>query len=329
MTVPEYLHCVEAPLDTWRYSGTNTSPCPRAASISEHRGMTSSEVRRVARALYELPPAEFTAARNQAARDASQRSDAAAIKRLPRAQAPAWAVSALVREDAALFDELLELGERLREAQDDRDPVALRSLGAERQKALSRASGRTRELADAADVTLSGSAMIEVSQTLQAAMTDPDAAALVRDGLLVRGLAVTGWEPVRLDGAAALPPEGVSAGRRTRAARPRASAADPEASERERKAAEDAAWSALDDVTTAHQSVADLANDLADLAGRRAELETERTDIEEQLRGVESDLARVYHDIQVGERDRKAAERAEAQAKKRAKQAQDRLDRLG
>jgi hypothetical protein len=291
--------------------------------------MTSSDLRRVAKALYELPPAEFTSARNQAAREASQRSDAAAIKRLPRAQAPAWAVTALVREDPAIFGELLELGERMREAQESGDPVALRSLGGDRQKLLSRASARTREIADVAGVTLSGSAMIEVTQTLQAAMTDMDAATLVRDGLLVRGLAVTGWEPVQLEGAAALPPDGVSAGRRARAARPRASKADPEASERERKAAEAAAWSALDDVATAHRSVSDLASALDDLASRRAELEAERTDIEEQLRGVESDLSGIYHDIQVGERDRKAAERAEAQAKKRAKQAQERLDRLG
>jgi hypothetical protein len=297
--------------------------------MREHRGMTSSELRRVAKALYELPPAEFTSARNQAARDASQRSEAAAIKRLPRAQAPAWAVTALVREDEALFAELLELGERLRAAQEDRDPVALRSLGAERQKLLSRASSRARELADAAGVTLSGSAMIEVSQTLQAAMTDVDAAALVGDGLLVRGLAVTGWDPVRLDGASALPPEGVSAPRATRASRPRASGADPAAAERERKAAEAAAWSALDDVTAAHESVKTLAGRLDELASRRAELEAERTEIEEQLRGVEADLSEVYHGIQVGERDRKAAERAEVRARRKAKQAQERLDQLG
>jgi hypothetical protein len=291
--------------------------------------MTSSELRRVAKALYELPPAEFTAARNAAAREAAQRSDAAAIKRLPRAQAPAWAVTALVRGDDALFDELLDLGERLRSAQEDRDPVALRTLGAERQKLLSRASSRARELADAAGVTLSGSAMIEVSQTLQAAMTDPDAAALVRDGLLVRGLAVTGWDPVRLDGASALPPDGVSVARPARAARPRASGADPAVAERERKAAEAAAWTALDEVTAAHQSVSDLVGTLGDLASRRAELEAERAEIEEQLRGVESDLSEVYRDIQTGARDRKAAERAEVRARRKARQAQERLDQLG
>jgi hypothetical protein len=291
--------------------------------------MTSSELRRVARALYELPPAEFTAARNVAAREASPRSDAAAIKRLPRAQAPAWAVTALVREDEALFEQLMELGERLRVAQEDRDPVALRTLGAERQKLLSRASARARELADGAGVTLSGSAMIEVSQTLQAAMTDVDAAALVRDGLLVRGLAVTGWEPVSLDGASALPREGHAAAKPARTARTRASKADPAVAERERKDAEAAAWSALDEVTAAHQSVNDLVGALDDLAMRRGELEAERTEIEEQLRGVEADLAEVYHDIQVSERDRKAADRAEVRARRKAKQAQQRLDELG
>ncbi len=283
----------------------------------------------MAQALYELPPSEFTSARNAAARDAPQRSDAAAIKRLPRAQAPAWAVTALVREDGALFDQLLELGERLRSAQDEGDPVALRALGAERQKLLSSASSRARELSDAAGVTLSGSAMIEVSQTLQAAMTDVDAAALVRDGLLVRGLAVTGWDPVRLDGAAALPHEGGSPAKPARAARPRASAADPAVAERQRKAAEAAAWVALDEVTDAHRSVDELEGALDDLANRRTELEAERGEIEEQLRGVEAELSEVYHDIQAGERDRKAAERAEVRARKRAKQAQERLDQLG
>jgi hypothetical protein len=291
--------------------------------------MTSSELRRVAKALYELPPAEFTAARNAAAREASPRSDAAAIKRLPRAQAPAWAVTALVREDGVLFDELLDLGERLRIAQEDRYPVALRALGAERQKLLSRASSRARELADDAGVTLSGSAMIEVSQTLQAAMTDVDAAALVRDGLLVRGLAVTGWDPVSLDGASALPQEGGSAARPARAARPRASKTDPAITERERKAAEAAAWTAVDEVTAAHRSVTDLVGALDALASRRSELEAERSEIEEQLRGVESDLAEVYRDIQLAERDRKSAERAEVRARRRAKQAQERLDQLG
>jgi hypothetical protein len=291
--------------------------------------MTSNELRRVARALYELPPSEFTSARNAAAREAAQRSDAVAIKRLPKAQAPAWAVTALVREDGALVDELLELGERLRDAQEERDPVALRSLGAERQKLLSRASSRARDLADAAGVTLSGSAMIEVSQTLQAAMTDAGAATLVRDGLLVRGLVVTGWEPVKLDGASALPPEGVSVVRPARAAQPRASGADPAIAERERKAAEAAAWTALDEVAAAHQSVNDLRGTLDHLASRRTELEAERTEIEEQLRGVEADLSEVYHDIQLGERDRKVAERAEIGARRRAKQAQERLDHLG
>lgn len=297
--------------------------------MREYRRMTSSDLRRVAKALYELPPGEFTSARNAAAREASRRADAAAIKRLPRASAPAWAVTALMRDDGALFDELLELGERLRAAQEDRDPVALRSLGAERQKLMSRASARARELADAAGVTLSGSAMIEVSQTLQAAMTDMDAAALVRDGFLVRGLAVTGWDPVALDGASALPPEGVSVNRPVRATRSTASGADSAVAERERKAAEAAAWSALDEVTAAHQSVSEFEATLDDLASRRAELEAERGEIEEQLRGVEADLSEVYRGIQLGERDRKAAERAEVRARKRAKQAQERLDQLG
>jgi uncharacterized coiled-coil DUF342 family protein len=297
-----------------------------------------NELRTTARVLYALPPAQFTAARNRAAKDLAKgssknpatRAGAAALKRLPKASATAWAASAVAREDPELFARLLELGKKLRDAQAALDSAALRALAAERQRLVAEATARARELATQAGVAISASALVEVSQTLQAAVTDVDAAAAVSGGLLVRGLTVSGWEPVALEGAVALSaddsPTEPSVARPGRA---RASGLEPAAAARERKRAEDLAWQAVDDVAVARGRVEELDGELAELAAKRAELEEERSDIEEQLRGVESDLSAVYHDIQTATRNRKAAEREEARAARQAKQAKERLDRLG
>jgi DNA repair exonuclease SbcCD ATPase subunit len=297
-----------------------------------------NELRTTARALYALPPAQFTGARNRAAKELAKgasknpaaRPDAAALKRLPKASATAWAASAVAREAPELFDRLLELGQRLRDAQAALDSAALRTLAAERQRLVAEATERARELSTQAGVAISSSSLVEVSQTLQAAVTDADAAAAVRGGLLVRGLTVSGWEPVSLEGAVALSADGS----RTepsiaRPGRGRASGLEPAASAHERKRAEDLAWQAVDDVAVARGRVEELDGELDELASKRAELEAERAEIEEQLRGVESDLSTVYHDIQTATRNRKAAERDEARAARQAKQAKERLDRLG
>ena len=297
-----------------------------------------NELRAIARSLYELPPSRFTVARNQAALDASKnpalRAIAPTLQRLPKASPTAWAVTALARDDADFFDRLLDLGRRQREAQRALDPVEMRSLGTERQRLVADASSRARELAARAGVVLSGSALIEVGQTLQAAMTDEDAAAVVRGGLLVRGLTVSGWEPVALAGAEAVPANGPleAVGRTTTRARSRradASEADAEAGARERKQAEELAWQAVDDVANVRARVAEVDVTLHELAERRTELEAERAEIEEQLRGVEADLAEVYHGTQLANREKKAAERDHVRAARRAKQAQEKLDQLG
>ncbi|CAD5991088.1 hypothetical protein [Agreia sp. COWG] len=288
--------------------------------------MTPIDLRQAAKTLYQLPPADFTAARNRAVKSADQREDAAFLKRLPRASAAAWVVTALAREEPSSFEQLLDLGQRLRDAQEDLDHTNLRSLGAERHRLVARASERARLLAEGAGVALSSAAQIEVSQTLQAAMTDPDAAGAITGGLLIRPLVVTGFGPVDLAGAVAMPAEGApdalgAAG--TAAGR----ASDAKA--RARKRAEDEAFGAVDEVAEAHGRVAELDATLAELAQRRTELEQERAEIEEQLRGVEGDLAEVYRDTQLNNKEKRQAERDEARANRRARQAQQKLDQLG
>jgi hypothetical protein len=164
----------------------------------------------VASELYSLSPAEFTAARNQRASSETKGGDrqlGASIRRLPKPSVAAWAVNMLVRHRSDEVEALLELGDRLREAQDDLDSDAIRSLGRERHRMLSAIATSARGLGGELGTAVSESAAIEVQQTLQAAMGDAAAAAAVRSGALVRTFSGSGLDPVDLDGAVAVPVE--------------------------------------------------------------------------------------------------------------------------
>jgi hypothetical protein len=70
--------------------------------------------------LYQLPPGEFTAARNALAavrRKAGRRDEAGGIKALPRPSITAWVVNTLFWKHRKAFDRLLASGEGLRRAQ--------------------------------------------------------------------------------------------------------------------------------------------------------------------------------------------------------------------
>ena len=103
----------------------------------------------VARELYGLAPADFTAQRNARARDLTP-TDAALAKQVAALRKPspaAWVVNLLARERAEKLEELLRLGEQMRQAQEHFDRDALRRLGAERREAV---AGLAREAADLA-----------------------------------------------------------------------------------------------------------------------------------------------------------------------------------
>ena len=71
-------------------------------------------------ALFQLPPAEFTAARNALAgklKKAGKDEEADRVKGLPKPSLPAWAVNQLYWRHRKAFDQLIEAGERFRTAQ--------------------------------------------------------------------------------------------------------------------------------------------------------------------------------------------------------------------
>lgn len=168
--------------------------------------MTGDRALQEAEALYGLPPAEFTAARNSAAarlRDEGDRESSARVKALRKPVVAAWVVNLLVRRDAEEMAQVLDLGASLRQAQADLDGQALRELGRQRRRLVAAVAGKGRGLAKEAGVALSESVLRQVEETLHAAMVDTDAEAAVRTGLLVDPLSAAGAGTLRVASAVA------------------------------------------------------------------------------------------------------------------------------
>ena len=145
--------------------------------------------------LYGLTPPEFTPARDARAaeaRGAGERELAAAIKQLKRPSPAAWLANLLARHRPHRLDELLLLGDRLREAQ--------RRLAGEELKELARAShGVVAELvADAERLAASAGqqpspgSLRQLQETLDAGLADPDAGRALRAGCLTVALSYAG-----------------------------------------------------------------------------------------------------------------------------------------
>lgn len=236
--------------------------------------------------LYGLLPSEFTAARNAAAKDLDKaaRDKIMALKKPTPA---AWVVNLLVRQRPDQVDAVLDLGEQLREAQGDLDRDALAELTRQRRQLVGALAKQGVALADVAGQKVSNSVADEVAQTLQAGMSDADAALAVRSGRLVRPLEAIGLS-VDLEGAVAgdAPPPA------RRAKTPAVDELEEKRAEKRRREAD--AKRELEKAETAHEQaerkVADavrhrdsVAEQVADAAHRLKTLKADLADAEKQL----------------------------------------------
>src|SRR3954469_25943183 len=97
------------------------------------------ELDAIADELYALLPQDFTDARNaraKAVKSAGNRELASAIGALRKPSNGAWVVSQLVRERADLVDQLLDLADALRSAQETLSGPELRALSAQRHRVI-------------------------------------------------------------------------------------------------------------------------------------------------------------------------------------------------
>jgi hypothetical protein len=239
----------------------------------------------VAAELLSGPLAGFTAERNaraKAARADGDRDLAARIGALPKPSVSAWLIDLLAREAPDDLQRVLDLGDALRQAQDEADRPRLRELAVERRALLSEVARSTAKRAEETGQRVGETVLEEVQQTLQAALASPSAAAAVRTGRLVRALDADGFDPVDLDDAVAGgAPDGVSPGRGSArqgghgpADGEREAAARRAAEEHDRRlaAARDRAEEAVATARDAAATAEDRQRDAADLRKRLEEL---------------------------------------------------------
>ncbi|HEV8063609.1 MAG TPA: hypothetical protein VGP46_02200 [Acidimicrobiales bacterium] len=147
----------------------------------------------VADELYGLPPAAFTAARDgraAAAKSNGDRALAGAIKALRRPTVGAWLANLLARSHNEQLTELLALGPKLRQAQQELAGAEVRSLSQERRRLISALAAQAADIAAGAGQRPSQAALQELETTLGTGLVDPVAADLIRIGRVT--VALTG-----------------------------------------------------------------------------------------------------------------------------------------
>jgi hypothetical protein len=214
-------------------------------------------VREAAAELYSGDPAGFIQRRGDLAAQARASGDAAAAKAISGLRKPtrsAWAVNRLMREDPDVPTRLSALGAGLRAAEGALDGRKLRQLSQDRRELIAALTRQALAAAGARDAP--AAFQEEVAATLSAAVADPQVAAELREGSLVRpvqrsgfGFAVpAGDEPPDPAGNGDTPPSavrpkrsaagrrraGAGAGKQERAERQRAERERAERAERER-----------------------------------------------------------------------------------------------
>ena len=296
--------------------------------------------------LYGAAPEAFTERRSElaaAARDAGDRAAAKAITALRRPTRAAWVVNRLARADPGAPSRLAELAAALRAAQEARHGPRLRELSAARGALVDALTAKALAAADVADPP--PSLRLEVSQTLTAALADPEVAAAFAAGTLTRavqwsgfgmlpadaeqdeetnGTARTSGQPAAFtkngDTLAGETAKTASAVRRARAGADHAEAAAAErradAGELLAQAAAERAAQHREQYAEAERVVAAAATAAAEAVSAEDRLEAEVRDLEQRLTQARADLAAA----------RMRARHAES-AERRARQALDRLPR--
>lgn len=291
----------------------------------------------VADELYGLPAAEFTAARDAAAKSEEDRGLSTRIKALRRPTAAAWAVNLLVRREAEQIDQVLAVAESLRAAAEAMDGEELRALTRQRRQLTAALATTARSLAREQGVTLSTATTEQVEGMLTAAMLDPVAARVVRSGLVVTAFGSTGLEDLDPASVCAVPEavEGDGApvewhrapGVAAPGARPALSVVPDD--EVRLEAARERVEEATVELAAAEERLDHVEAIERTLSARRLQLQGEIDELRRRLAGLEDDVDAV--DDQAEENEAAKAEAvAEVEAARAEREAAQRaLDKLG
>jgi hypothetical protein len=293
----------------------------------------------VADELYDVPPEEFIALRTARQDEAKADGDKALAKEigaLPKPSAAAWVSNLLVRAQRPEIEGLVDLGNLLREAQENLAGDQMRALDIQRRQLIAALTRQARVLANERGHPISTAVATQVEETLRAAMADPEAGEALLSGRLTSpmsysGLGTTVSRPdlriLRPPGAGRTPPP--------RPGRPAATPLRPSADERKRArerereearhAAEERRRRELEEARRAADEAAALADEaqaaaederqrIEELDARRASLEARVAELTDQLSHAEGEVAEVAGQLKRAERRRKSAEHEAAEA---------------
>ena len=130
---------------------------------------------------------------------------ATAITALRKPTVAAWAVNLLARERPDELDDLADLADRLRRAQQHLDGAALIDLGRERTRLVDSLVAATSTVVAATGSRFTPAMARDVATTLVAALASPEATAAVTSGRLTRALEYAGFGEIDLTEATARP----------------------------------------------------------------------------------------------------------------------------
>ncbi|MFP3966694.1 hypothetical protein SMC26_30600 [Actinomadura fulvescens] len=275
-----------------------------------------------ARELYGLAPAEFTARRNDLAKEARASGDAALAKRIGALRRPtssAWAVDRLSRSAPGELGDLLDVGADLRAAWASGGHIG--DLEQRRSDLIARLVRTARRLADEGGNPLRDTAVREVEETLLAATVEEDVAEEVREGRLAQPRSHSGFDTTGFGfpvGPAPRRPKSAKKAKEPKGSRRPAPAPEPEpepeVSELDRRRAEKARRLAREAEKALSQRKEEVGRARRELEGVTDEVTRLRRELDEAVSRQEAAQRRLDKAERAHERAAGAAEEARREA---------------
>ncbi|KIQ17426.1 hypothetical protein [Rhodococcus sp. MEB064] len=268
----------------------------------------------VADELYGLDPSDFVAARTDRQKQARSDGDKALAKQIGALRKPTivgWVLNVTVRDADDDVADLLDLGEALREAQQHLSGATLRTLTKQRQRAVRALVNRAAEIAEDRGHPIGEDVVREVTQSLNAALSDADIADEVRRGRMLGAAEYSGFGPmglVSVDSEPAKEPEP------TKEPEPE----PDDTAEREKEEQRARAQAELDDAEAALQD----ATDALDKADHRV------AELKESVDALTEQLEKAREDLEAAQDARSEAASEKDASTARVRNATKRLDRL-
>ena len=288
----------------------------------------SDDLLEIADDLYGRPLAEFTSARDAKAKELKGDDLGKQVKALKKPSTAAWVVNLLVRREQDQVEQVLTVGEALREAQASMSGDELRALTKQRRQLTTAVTHQARRLAADEGLKVTQAVADQVEATLTAAMIDAECGKAVRSGLLVAALATTGVDEVELARSVAVP-EALGFQAKARGAEPPASpdlhvVPDPDADQKALVAAQERLDAAEEALAKVQETFDEAAADVEKLEARSMQVQAEidelkrkLSDLEETYEGIDDELsdaedtkAEAQDAVRAATKDRDAAAKA-------------------